>query len=138
MKKLIVFDLDGTLAESKASLDAEMAALLSNLLGIVKAAVISGGHPRPGWQAIPVSEARRQGKLFTHRRAGFPAAGTSCRPRWKQSITRQISKFQIRERIYNESKRRPSQGSRIEAGDQTRVQGRLEIIFLNIRTSSIF
>ena len=28
MKKLIVFDLDGTLAESKSSLDAEMAALL--------------------------------------------------------------------------------------------------------------
>ncbi|CAN5752379.1 HAD-IIB family hydrolase [soil metagenome] len=43
MKKLIVFDLDGTLAESKASLDAEMAALLSKLLGIVKVAVISGG-----------------------------------------------------------------------------------------------
>lgn len=44
MKKLIVFDLDGTLAESKASLDAEMAALLSKLLGIVKVAVISGGN----------------------------------------------------------------------------------------------
>jgi|ERR1039458_3004287 HAD superfamily hydrolase (TIGR01484 family) len=43
MKKLIVFDLDGTLAESKASLDAEMATLLSTLLGIVKVAVISGG-----------------------------------------------------------------------------------------------
>ena len=43
MKKLIVFDLDGTLAESKAALDAEMAALLSKLLGIVKVAVISGG-----------------------------------------------------------------------------------------------
>ena len=43
MKKLIVFDLDGTLAESKESLDAEMAALLSALLGIVKVAVISGG-----------------------------------------------------------------------------------------------
>ena len=43
MKKLIVFDLDGTLAESKSSLDAEMAALLHNLLGIVKVAVISGG-----------------------------------------------------------------------------------------------
>jgi HAD superfamily hydrolase (TIGR01484 family) len=43
MKKLIVFDLDGTLAESKASLDAEMASLLSTLLGIVKVAVISGG-----------------------------------------------------------------------------------------------
>ena len=46
MKKLIVFDLDGTLAESKSSLDAEMAALLSALLGIVKVAVISGGN----WQ----------------------------------------------------------------------------------------
>lgn len=44
MKKLFVFDLDGTLAESKASLDAEMAALLSTLLVIVKAAVISGGN----------------------------------------------------------------------------------------------
>jgi phosphomannomutase len=43
MKKLIVFDLDGTLAESKSSLDAEMATLLSALLGIVKVAVISGG-----------------------------------------------------------------------------------------------
>ena len=43
MKKLIVFDLDGTLAESKASLDAEMAKLLTALLGIVKVAVISGG-----------------------------------------------------------------------------------------------
>ena len=45
MKKLIVFDLDGTLAESKASIDAEMATLLSTLLGILKVAVISGG----GW-----------------------------------------------------------------------------------------
>src|SRR5580692_8489252 len=44
MKKLIVFDLDGTLAESKSPLDAEMATLLSNLLGIVKVAVISGGN----------------------------------------------------------------------------------------------
>ncbi len=43
MKKLIVFDLDGTLAESKSSIDAEMAALLSALLNIVKVAVISGG-----------------------------------------------------------------------------------------------
>jgi phosphomannomutase len=44
MKKLIVFDLDGTLAESKSPLDTEMATLLSALLGIVKVAVISGGN----------------------------------------------------------------------------------------------
>ncbi len=43
MKKLIVFDLDGTLAESKAAIDAEMATLLAKLLGIVKVAIISGG-----------------------------------------------------------------------------------------------
>lgn len=44
MKKLIVFDLDGTLAESKSPLDAEMAKLLGALLGVVKVAVISGGN----------------------------------------------------------------------------------------------
>jgi phosphomannomutase len=43
MKKLIVFDLDGTLAESKSSLDARMEELLHGLLGIVRVAVISGG-----------------------------------------------------------------------------------------------
>jgi HAD superfamily hydrolase (TIGR01484 family) len=43
MKKLIVFDLDGTLAASKSSLDAEMASLLHDLLSVAKVAVISGG-----------------------------------------------------------------------------------------------
>jgi phosphomannomutase len=43
MKKLIVFDLDGTLAESKASVDAEMAKLLDALLTIMKVSIISGG-----------------------------------------------------------------------------------------------
>jgi HAD superfamily hydrolase (TIGR01484 family) len=43
MKKLIVFDLDGTLAESKSPLDAEMATLLGRLMDVVKVAVISGG-----------------------------------------------------------------------------------------------
>jgi hypothetical protein len=43
LKTLVIFDLDGTLAESKASLDAEMATLLARLLEVVKVAVISGG-----------------------------------------------------------------------------------------------
>jgi HAD superfamily hydrolase (TIGR01484 family) len=43
MKKLLVFDLDGTLAESKAPIDAETARLLAALLGVMQAAVISGG-----------------------------------------------------------------------------------------------
>lgn len=43
MKKLVVFDLDGTLAESKSAIDAEMATLLDSLLDLVKVSVISGG-----------------------------------------------------------------------------------------------
>ena len=43
MKRLIVFDLDGTLAQSKSSIDTEMANLLNSLLVMVKVAVISGG-----------------------------------------------------------------------------------------------
>jgi phosphomannomutase len=45
VKKLIVFDLDGTLADSKSAVDPEMSGLLHDLLAIVKVAVISGG----GW-----------------------------------------------------------------------------------------
>jgi hypothetical protein len=43
MKKLVVFDLDGTLAESKAAIDKEMAARLATLITVAKVAVISGG-----------------------------------------------------------------------------------------------
>ena len=43
MKSPIIFDLDGTLAESKSDLDGEMATLLARLLGTVDVAIISGG-----------------------------------------------------------------------------------------------
>ena len=43
MKKLIVFDLDGTLAESKAAVDKEMAKLFHDLLKVARIAIISGG-----------------------------------------------------------------------------------------------
>lgn len=42
-KKVLIFDLDGTLAESKQPLDPEMAWLLAELLEDRKVAVISGG-----------------------------------------------------------------------------------------------
>ena len=59
MKKLNVFDLDGTLAQSKSPLDAEMAELLDTLLGIVKVAVISDG-------AWPQFEKQVLAKLHSH------------------------------------------------------------------------
>lgn len=43
MKKLAVFDLDGTLAESKSAIDPEMGELLGRLLEVVRVAIISGG-----------------------------------------------------------------------------------------------
>jgi len=43
VKRLIVFDLDGTLAESKQAIDPEMGRLLAQLLAIRPVAVISGG-----------------------------------------------------------------------------------------------
>ena len=43
LKKLFVFDLDGTLAPSKSSLGDEIASLLHDLLKIMQVAVISGG-----------------------------------------------------------------------------------------------
>ncbi len=42
-KKLVVFDLDGTLAKSKSVIDAEMVQLLTQLLTHKKVAVIGGG-----------------------------------------------------------------------------------------------
>lgn len=43
MKKLIIFDLDGTLAESKQPLTREMATLVTKLLAETYVAIISGG-----------------------------------------------------------------------------------------------
>ena len=48
MKKLMAYDLDGTLAGSKASLHGQTASLLHDLPGIAKVAVISGG----GWPQL--------------------------------------------------------------------------------------
>ncbi len=62
MKKLIVFDLDGTLAESKAPIDAKMATLLSALLGFAKVAVISGGN-WPQFQTQVLSHLPHDGHL---------------------------------------------------------------------------
>ncbi|HEY5377758.1 MAG TPA: hypothetical protein VIK01_28955 [Polyangiaceae bacterium] len=47
MKKLTVFDLDGTLAESKSALDAEMPGLLGKVLN----ALFPGGNDYPAEQA---------------------------------------------------------------------------------------
>jgi len=73
MKKLIVFDLDGTLAPSKSPVDIEISALLHDLLAILKVAVISGG-------AWPQFEKQLLSSLPQHSRLGnlslLPTCGT--------------------------------------------------------------
>lgn len=82
-KQLVAFDLDGTLAESKQSIDPEMGDLLARLGTIAKIAVISGGDwaqfeqqlvgqlpagiDLGGWFLLPTSGA----KLYRHREAGW-------------------------------------------------------------------
>jgi phosphomannomutase len=73
MKRLIVFDLDGTLAKSKAPLDAEMAALLHDLLGVVHAAIISGGA-WPQFEAQVLSNLPHDERL--RRLSILPTCGT--------------------------------------------------------------
>jgi HAD superfamily hydrolase (TIGR01484 family) len=62
MKKLIVFDLDGTLAESKAAIDKEMAVRLGALLSVAKVSVISGGD-WPQFQKQVVGHLPKDSKL---------------------------------------------------------------------------
>ncbi len=72
-KKLIVFDLDGTLTESKSPMDAEMANLLAKLLDSVMIAIVSGGAFEQFERQLPafhVSNAQLQRLFF------FPTTGT--------------------------------------------------------------
>jgi phosphomannomutase len=69
MKKLFVFDLDGTLAASKGSIDAEVGSLLNSLLALAKVAVISGA----AWQQF-------QEQLLAHLAAGENLKNLSLLP----------------------------------------------------------
>jgi len=73
MKTLMVFDLDGTLAESKAAIDAEMAGLLGALLAVVKVAIISGGG-LPQFETQVLAHLPQDGRL--HNLSILPTCGT--------------------------------------------------------------
>ncbi len=74
-KSLIVFDLDGTLAESKTTIDAEMANLLARLLGQKKVAVIGGG----GYEQFQKQflKGLKGSKQYWHNLFLFPTTATS-------------------------------------------------------------
>ncbi len=75
MKKLIIFDLDGTLAESKTAMTLEMADKLESLLKRFSVAVISGGSydqfQKQFLKSLPLPDEQLE-KLFI-----FPTCATS-------------------------------------------------------------
>jgi phosphomannomutase len=104
MKALVVFDLDGTLAESKSSIDVEMAALLDALLRIVKVAVISGG----AWQQFQEQLIARLSHGAELRNLSLlPTCGTTFyqyESGWKQLYSEHFTATQ-REKIIDALKR---------------------------------
>ena len=91
MKRLVVFDLDGTLAPSKGAIDAEMGDLLEGLMGVVRVAVISGG----GWPQFErqlVSNLPKEADLA--RLTLLPTSGTQFYDYdggWKQRYSESLS-----------------------------------------------
>lgn len=90
-KKLIVFDLDKTLSESKQPMDDEMAGLLRKLLERKKVAVISGGSFNQFQkQFIPKLSSGNLGNLFL-----FPTCGSAFYRyedgAWKNMYTEELS-----------------------------------------------
>jgi HAD superfamily hydrolase (TIGR01484 family) len=81
MKQLIGFDLDGTLAPSKSSIDLEMAGLLRDLLARTQVAIISGGD-FPQFQKQVVGQLAAGSDLS--RLALLPTCGTKFF-RWKNN-----------------------------------------------------
>lgn len=85
-KKLVVFDLDGTLTESKQPMDAEMASLIARLLEYRLVAIISGGKYEMFEHQLPVLKPTPEllKKLFF-----FPTTG-SCFYRFENGAWKQI------------------------------------------------
>jgi phosphomannomutase len=84
MKRLVAYDLDGTLAESKQPIDPETAALLARLTNVTVVAVISGGDwPQFAQQLVgKLPEDTNLERLFL-----LPASGTKLyryQSRWEQ------------------------------------------------------
>ena len=72
-KKIMVFDLDGTITESKSPMDVEMAALFSRVLDKMSIAVITGGGYERfelQFEALQCSDEQKRRLFF------FPTTGT--------------------------------------------------------------
>jgi HAD superfamily hydrolase (TIGR01484 family) len=113
MKTLVVFDLDGTLAESKSPIDAEMATLLNALLGIVKVAVISGG----AWQQF-------EEQLLAHLSPGDALKNLSLLPTCGTKFYQYDSSWKL---LYSEDFTEPERRKIIDALKQATASSEREV-----------
>ncbi len=96
-KDLIVFDLDGTLAPTKARMDGEMARLMHKLLLAKKVAVIGGGKYGLFKEQF-LDELKAPKELFKHLYL-FPASSTSFfkyNKGWKQVYAHTLPKATVK------------------------------------------
>lgn len=104
MKKLIVFDLDGTLAKSKSTITKEMVKALSHLLEHAKVAIISGADwPQFQKQVLAKMQETNQLKNLSI----LPTCGTkfySYKKSWTKVYAENFSKGQS-EKIQTELKK---------------------------------
>jgi len=126
MKKLIVFDLDGTLAQSKAPLDKEMARLLSNLLNVARVAVISGGA-WPQFKKQVISKLPKSSKF--DRLSILPTCGTRFyeydKSKWKKLYAEDFTDTQKKKIIRSINKAVDKAGFKVDKiwGEQIEDRG---------------
>jgi phosphomannomutase len=114
MKKLIVFDLDGTLAQSKASIDAEMAKLLARLLTVAKAALISGGD-WPQFEKQVLSHLAKDAKL--ENLSILPTCGTKYyeyKQDWRKLYSEDFTSDQKKQIVDSLNKAIDQTGTKVE------------------------
>lgn len=104
-KALIIFDLDGTLAESKQVMDGEMTKLMAELLEQKKVAVISGGSlDQFQKQFLPALEEFEEIETFPFSNLSLlPATGSTMylfkKDKWKKEYSHDLSSTE-KEKIY--------------------------------------
>lgn len=125
MKKLVAFDLDGTLAESKQAIDKEMSKLLSNLLEVAHVAIISGGNwPQFQKQVL----ARLPKKQALKNLSILPTCGTKYyqyKSGWKKLYSEDFTKDEKKKIIDNLNKAVDAAGFKIKKtwGEQIEDRG---------------
>jgi hypothetical protein len=104
-KELIIFDLDGTLAESKQPIDMEMTGLLARLISKKKVAVISGGSfEQFKKQFLPALEKFEETEVFPFSNLFLlPTSGSAMyifkKNAWKLEYSHHLSPTE-KEKIY--------------------------------------